>query len=92
METIELINKCIVESKMVEFTYEKKNGTIGQYIVEPYEVRGNYLFGYDPRVQDKMGNYVGGVKQFILDKITNPLVTPRSFTPRYKTGGSGNAG
>lgn len=93
METVELINKCIAESKMIEFTYKKKNGTVGQYIVEPYELRGSYLFAFDPRVQDKMGNYVGGIKQFVLDGITNPLATPKAFLSRFKKQeDQGNAG
>lgn len=84
METLDLLNKCIIESKVVEFTYLKKSGTLGQYIVEPHEVKGNYLFAWDPRVQDKLGTHVGGIKQFIVSSITNPLVTERIFTARFK--------
>lgn len=84
METIELINQCIAESKIIEFTYKKKNGTVGQYIVEPHELKGDYLFAWDPRVQDKMGNYSGGIKQFIISGITNPLIVEKSFTPRFR--------
>lgn len=92
METIDLINQCITESKMIEFTYKKKNGTQGQYIVEPYELRGDYLYAFDPRVQNKTGDYVGGIKQFIMAGITNPLVTPRVFTSRFKKQEDKNVG
>lgn len=84
METIDLINQCIEQNKIIEFTYHKKNGTVGQYIVEPHEVKGNYLYAWDPRVQDHQGNYAGGIKQFIITGIENPLVTPKSFTQRFK--------
>lgn len=82
MDITELINKCIEDSKMIEFTYKKKNGTVGQYVVEPHELRNGYLYAWDQRVMDGAGNPVGGIKQFIIASIVNPLVTPRPFSKR----------
>lgn len=83
METIDLLTQCIEQNQIVEFTYKKKNGTVGQYIVEPHEIRNGYLFAWDPRVQDHDGSYKGGIKQFIVAGIVNPLVTQKNFTKRF---------
>jgi len=82
----------ILNSKIIRLRYKKadkefkkpqplgrtERGEIIIRNIEPYEIKGEYFWGYDTTVGIKNKN----IKRFKLDNILNATVLQRKFTKR----------
>ena len=71
------ITESIVNNNILRLTYRKKeNNRIITRMVEPYEVKNDYLFAYDTTGKTK------SIKSFALNNIISLQKQNRRFTPR----------
>jgi len=74
---LEIIADCARRNKVVRVNYEKINGEVKTYFLEPYSTReGKYLFGFD-RVEGK-------IKKFLVDNIISAEETEETFQPQWE--------
>ena len=66
--------------RMLGFTYTKKDGTVEQYVVEPYELDFNkgIFWGY------KINGDPPGIRKFFMNMMTNEVMLEQVFTPRWQ--------
>lgn len=78
---LENIKYCMIHTVKLSIVYRKADGSESQRSVEPYEIKGAYLFGFDGTIT-KDGK--PQIKQFKLDSIVSSNVTEDKFNPKWE--------
>ena len=77
MAEIDSIGAAARENKVVRMEYQKKNGDMKTYFIEPYSIRdGDYLFGFN---REK-----GHIEKYIIGNIISASETDETFEPRWE--------
>ena len=77
MGILELLHQAGQTHKLIEMTYYKeKENAVKQYLLEPYELRDEYFFGFDQAA--------GHIKKFFVSNIKEVTVTLDEFDPRWE--------
>jgi len=63
---------------MLRFTYTKKTGETNEYLVEPYEIKEGYFWGYKHSADES------GIRKFFIDMIEDVSIVSRSYEPRWE--------
>lgn len=75
MDPEQLIIEAGQQLKLIDITYQKKNGDVKTYTLEPYSFRGNKFFGWDI--------FEDTIKAFLVEGLISAAITEVDFTPRY---------
>jgi len=76
MSAFDAIRRAAQNLHLVEMTYEKVNGEVKDYTIEPYSLRdGKYLFGYDVNECK--------IKKYVVVNIMSAEETDTEFSPRW---------
>ncbi len=76
------IRQALSKVKIININYTKLSGAASLRITEPYEMKigeyGVYLYAYDITPGKKQS-----IKKFLVDRITNVLISKRGFRARW---------
>lgn len=76
MSIIETIKFAGENLKLLQLVYRKtETGEVTERVIEPYEIRGGYFFGYDV---DK-----DGIRKFFIVNILRAEVLDEEYEPRW---------
>ena len=75
MSEIEVIGEAARNNIVVRIEYQKKNGDINTYFINPIEHRNDRLWGFDREA--------GHIKQFIIGSIISAEATDETFTTDF---------
>lgn len=69
------IVKGAIQNNLVRIRYRDKDSNLTERNIEPYEIKGGKLFGYDPEKQ--------GIRSFKLESITGARAENEAYEPRF---------
>lgn len=76
MSVISDIVQAGKETKLLRIVYRKaKTGEVTDRVVEPYEIRGSYFFGYDTEKDE--------IRQFFIVNILSTEILDEEYSPRW---------
>lgn len=75
MDIMSAIHEAMQNTKLLNLTYQAKDGKITSRTVEPYEFKDGGLYAFDTNKES--------IRKFMLDGIKTAEVSDIVFTPRW---------
>ena len=82
MDVLEIIRQAMANTppNMVGFSYQKKDSSVEEYIVEPYEINESEGLFWGYKINDKRP----GIRKFFIYNLINVQQLAEVFSPRWE--------